>query len=164
MANRSKSKGNSFERSIAKMLSEVYSDIFGVKQSFQRNISSGSIFGGSNNHRGNNVLNEHTFYAADIICPNEFKYTIECKHYANPPSLNAIFLQECSQWDKWINQVESDCEVSKKLPMLIVKYDKIKPFVFIKEEFKNIVVKYKNYNVYNFETFIKENKMELINV
>ncbi|QPX63122.1 putative holliday junction resolvase [Campylobacter phage F336] len=163
MANKSKSKGNTFERTVAKMLSDNYADVFNVAQSFQRNISSGSVFGGSNSYRGMNVLNEHTFYAGDIICPSEFKYTIECKHYATAPSFNSLIIQECAQWDKWILQVEADCEISNKLPMLVVKYDNIKPFVFIKHNFGGFIFKYKDYYVYNFEMFIKEYKKELIN-
>ena len=43
MSNKSKTKGNNFERVVAKLLSETYKDIYKVDDAFQRNISSGSI-------------------------------------------------------------------------------------------------------------------------
>ena len=162
MANRSKAKGNTFERAVAKALSEAYKDIFKVETSFQRNISSGSVYGGVNHTYGTQVLQENAIFAGDIICPREFLYSIECKHYADPQSINHIIEQNSVQWDKWIASIEDDCKVSGKLPMLVIKYDNIKPFTMVKEEYSGVVFKYKEYFAYKFDDFINNHKEKLI--
>lgn len=162
MANKSKQKGNNFERVVAKMFSDLYKDRYGAEVSFQRNISSGSIFGGSNHQRGMNTLQEMTIYAGDIITPNDFLYTIECKHYAIPFSINAIIIQDSKQLDGWIEQVTQDCEVSGKEPMLVIKYDNIKPFVLLKNGYGTPLFRYKEWGAYNFENYIKENKDHMV--
>lgn len=163
MSNPSKAKGNSFERQIAKILSEQYEYLYGPNSS-QRNISSGSMYGGSNKIRANDVNKDFIYFASDIICPNAFKYVIECKFYKTPPSINSIITQNNSQWDKWVKQVENDADSAGKSPMLIIKYNDVKPFVLIKDRFDNIIFNYKEYFAYDFNEFINNNKKRLINV
>ena len=155
MSNKSKTKGNNFERVVAKLLSETYKDIYKVDDAFQRNISSGSIFGGTNKR---DTLQETMIYVGDIITPNDFKYVIECKHYATPFTINALITQNCSQLDKWISQVTHDSEVASKKPILIVKYNNIKPFCLVKDNFGIPVFIYKGWFAYDFEQFLLANK------
>lgn len=160
----SKQKGNNFERALSKMLSEAFKNEFEVEQSFRRSVTSGSFFGGKNASRGAKILNEHKFDVSDIIVPEKFLYNIEAKHYKEAPSFNALITQNCKQWDKWIEQIERDTKISDKRPMLVVKYDNIKPMCFIKENIDNFYfAKYKNYYIYYFEDILKSDiRLKLI--
>lgn len=151
----SKQKGNNFERALSKMLSEAFKNEFEVEQSFRRSVTSGSFFGGKNAHRGSKFLHEHKIDVSDILVPEKFLYNIEAKHYKEAPSFNALITQNCKQWDKWISQIESDTKISNKKPMLVVKYDNIKPMCFIKENIaESFFAKYKEYYIYYFEDLI----------
>ena len=107
MAVNGKQKGNGFERKIANLLSETFEPYLGISNGFRRNPDSGSFWGGSNLHR---TLTHDTNYAVfgDLICPKNFKYSIECKHYKTAPSLQAIINQSVKQWDTWLEQAEQD--------------------------------------------------------
>lgn len=132
MAVNSKQKGNQWERDIANYLSKRFKDYLGVEQGFWRRSDSGSRFGGSNQHRKDTHLEEHQGYG-DIVCPHDFRWTIEAKHYKEPLSLNAIIKQDSKQLDKWLEQAEQDAKNAGKEPMLIVKYNRCEPFVMVKE-------------------------------
>lgn len=158
---RSKQKGNRFERELSKILSETYKEEFEVEQSFRRSITSGSFFGGKNRSRANMYIAKNDI--SDIMCPESFKYTIECKHYKEAPSFNAIITQSCSQWDKWIKQASMDAKTANKKFMLVVKYDNIKPMVFLEDNFKDsFIFRYKDLYIYNFDAFLKEFKYDLL--
>lgn len=127
-----KSKGNTFERKISKLLSDRFKALTGLDQSFRRNIDSGSFFGGSNQRRKiTHDLDNACF--GDIMCPVGFKFSLECKHYKTPPGLGVIVASKSKQWDGWLEQAEQDSENSGKRLMVIIKYNNIEEFVFLKE-------------------------------
>ena len=81
MPSKSKTKGSSFEREVAKELSDLYNE------SFVRTPSSGAYIGGSNVAR-KEVLSEGQIqsFRGDIIPPDDWKYfNVECKSYADFP-------------------------------------------------------------------------------
>lgn len=133
MAVNGKQKGNSFERHIANLLSESFEAVTGVEKGFRRNPDSGSFFGGTNIHRTEIYDTDYALYG-DLICPRNFKFSIECKHYKTAPLLNAMLKRKVSQWDKWLKQAVQDAEVSEKKPMMIVKYNNTETMCFLDEE------------------------------
>jgi hypothetical protein len=127
-------KGKKFERDIAKSLSDRFVFLLGKPKGFMRNPSSGAYFGGKNQHRAFDTLDENVT-AGDIIVPKNFKFTIECKHYATPPSFKSLIEgASIASWDKWIKQSLSDKQSSKKdYIMVVMKYDRITPIVLFDE-------------------------------
>ena len=131
-----KQKGNSFERHIANMLSERFESVTGVEKGFRRNPDSGSFFGGSNVHRTEIYDTDYALYG-DLICPRNFKFSIECKNYKTAPPLNAILNQKVTQWDGWLKQATQDAETSGKEMMMIVKYNRTETMIFVDKYFTN---------------------------
>ena len=117
-----KQKGNSFERKIANKLSDRFSTYTGIEKPFRRNPDSGSFFGGSNLNRKDVYDTEWAVYG-DLICPKNFNFTIECKHYQKAPSLDSILKQSVKDWDLWISQAEQDSKACEKDYIIILKYN-----------------------------------------
>ena len=100
MSSKSKIKGSSFEREVAKYLSDLYGE------SFIRNISgSGAFIGGKNFHRASTLTDSQILSTrGDIYCPESFaNLNIECKSYANF-AWHQLF-DESKQLETWINQL-----------------------------------------------------------
>ncbi len=153
----SKNKGNSFERKIANLLSDRFLDITGKPKSFRRNADSGSFFGGTNKARTDtHDTSKATF--GDIIVPDAFGFSIECKHYKDPPSFASLVKQEVAALDKWIAQAEQDGESSGKTPCIIVKYNNVPEIVFVKETFGTLVPigRYKSYQIVTLASFLEQ--------
>ncbi len=126
----SKGKGNVFERKIAKTLSERFAAHTGLPISFIRNPSSGAYFGGKNSARTQtHDLDKASF--GDLICPKDFRFNIECKHYKEPPSFAALVKQEVAMFDKWISQSDLDSQSSNTIPLIIIKYNNVPEFAMI---------------------------------
>ena len=106
MAVNGKQKGNTYEREIAKTLSDLYS------ASFVRAAHSGAFIGGSNAYR-KSVLSEGQIksFKGDIIPPDEWKhFNCECKSYADF-GFHQLFSPEGSKvLDGWIDQMMSVAE------------------------------------------------------
>lgn len=128
-----KSKGNSFERTVANLLSSRFADLTGKPQSFRRNPDSGSFFGATNESRIETHNTEYAVYG-DIICPRNFKFSLECKHYKDAPSFNSVFSQSVKEWDTWLEQARQDAVNANANMMLIVKYNRCKTIVFLDEK------------------------------
>ena len=140
-----KNKGNTFERKIANLLSERFKEWTGLDKSFRRNADSGSYFGGINESR----LRTHGTEKAnlgDIICPDDFQFTIECKHYKTPPGINALLSQSITEWDNWIAQAQQDSKNSGKNFLLIIRYNRVNEFVITNLEI-NTNIKYKGFSI-----------------
>lgn len=149
-----KSKGNTFERKIANKLSDRFKEVTGLDQAFRRNADSGSFFGGKNQQRAQtHDLEKATF--GDIICPNEFTFSIECKHYKTAPSFKSIVEGKVAQWDSWLSQAEQDAKNSGKKVMLIIKYNNVDEAVFVTDEFPDCtILKYKGYSLLPLESLL----------
>ena len=150
-----KEKGNIFERKVSKILSDRFKSITGIDQAFRRNIDSGSFFGGSNQKRvDTHDTSKATF--GDIMCPEGFKFNLECKHYKTAPSFGVLFKQENKQWDKWLEQARQDSNHAGKLMMLIIKYNGIDEFVFVDQPITGVAetFRYKGAIGYNLTTLL----------
>ena len=146
-----KNKGSSFERKIANLLSDRFKDYLGIEKGFRRNADSGSFFGGTNMHRVDKYAMENASFG-DLMCPNNFVFSIECKHYKSAPSFQSIINKEVPQWDKWLEQAEQDALNSKKQALLIIKYNSVPEFVLINTQLSiKKIISYKNYYAYKLE-------------
>ncbi len=159
MAVNGKNKGSTFERKIANMLSERFEPVTGVKQGFRRNPDSGAFFGGSNVRRTMTHNLEHANFG-DIICPENFIFSVECKHYKSAPAYSSVVKGSIKQWDDWLKQAEQDAQSSNKKTFLIIKYNNVDETVFVKDVMSGceIVLTYKGYNLYRLSDVLqKEN-------
>lgn len=153
----SKNKGNAFERKIANLLSDRFLNITGKPKMFRRATDSGSFFGGSNKAR----MDTHDTSKAsfgDIIAPDDFAFSIECKHYATAPSFASMVKQEVATFDKWIGQAEQDGESSGKTPCIIVKYNNVPEIVLIESVFGTLepIGRYKAYFIVPLTDFLAQ--------
>lgn len=149
-----KNKGNTFERKMANVLSDRFKDVLGIEKGFRRNPDSGSYFGGANVARTNQYDLDNACFG-DIMCPKEFKFTIECKHYKTPPTFQSLVQGSVAQWDKWLSQAEQDSVSASKNFLLIIKYNNVDEIVFMKEKqpVKEILT-YKDYYAYKLKDIL----------
>lgn len=150
-----KQKGNGFERKIANLLSERFAQHLGIAQAFRRNPDSGSFFGGSNTARTATHSMDYAVFG-DLICPRNFRYSIECKHYKTAPSFQSIVEHSVKQWDDWLEQAEQDSKNSGKSLALIIKYNNVPEIVFTTAHLTDLKLglKYKDYHVYQLKDFL----------
>lgn len=141
MAVNGKQKGNRFEREIANTFSKRFEVYTGKPQSFRRNADSGSFWGGKNKNRKETHDTDHALYG-DIICPDNFCFTIECKNYKSPPSFMSFVGKNIKEWDDWIAQARQDAEESGKDFILIIKYNRVDTFCIIDEKFKDLLANF----------------------
>ena len=150
MAVNGKNKGNSFERKMANLLSARFKEVTGIDQAFRRNPDSGSFFGASNQRRTETHDLDHANFG-DLLCPKNFNFSVECKHYKSGPSFAALVKGNITQWDKWLGQASQDAKNSKKEMMLIVKYNGVEEIVFLDSELDGVIqpsMIYQTYFIY----------------
>ncbi len=150
-----KQKGSSFERKIANLLSDRFKDYLKIEKGFRRNPDSGSFFGGQNQSRTETYGTEFAVFG-DLICPSEFNYSIECKHYKTAPTFQSVISGDVKQWDTWLSQANQDAGKAKKKTMLLVKYNNTDEIVFVVEEEPtlHLCLKYKGMFVYKLTDFL----------
>lgn len=159
-----KSKGSTFERKIANLLSDRFKDYLKIEKGFRRNLDSGSYFGGSNMFRVEQHNMEHAIFG-DIMCPNNFKFSIECKHYKTAPSFQSIINKQVPQWDNWIAQAEQDAINAHKSLLLIIKYNNVPEFVLIKNKIQtDEIFCYKNYYSYTLSELLKSEDISFFDI
>jgi hypothetical protein len=149
MAVNGKNKGNSFERKIANLLSTRFKEVTGIDQA-RRNPDSGSFFGASNQRRTETHDLDHANFG-DLLCPKNFNFSVECKHYKTGPTFSALVKGNITQWDKWLGQASQDAKNSKKEMMLIVKYNGVDEIVFLDAELDGAIspsMIYQTYFIY----------------
>ena len=163
MTSPQKAKGNSWERAVAKHLSDVF------ESNFTRVPTSGAMTGGMNAH----VLEQLTdsqklLLEGDLIPPDHmYRMKIECK--AHKKFSFAGMLTENKMLDDWIEQAKSD----DKVWFLIFKINNQGSYVcFGENTFKTCrKLKRKNYCVYKqlyyitkFDGFFESYKSSLLHI
>ena len=153
-----KSKGNTFERKIANMFSKQFAEYTEIPQSFRRNPDSGSFFGGSNVARVETHDTDWAVYG-DLICPRNFRFSVECKHYKTSPTMNAILKQNVKEWDGWIKQARQDSKTSGKEMLIIIRYNRTEILTLTNPgTIKRLpVMNYKNIEVHTLENMLSQN-------
>jgi hypothetical protein len=111
MASKSKSKGSSWEREIAKFLTELYDE------SFLRVPNSGAYIGGSNTFRKAQLdEGQVNRFKSDIVAPSSWRrFNCEAKNYNDFP-FHQLFTGEIKQLETWLSQLmetadEGDCNL-----------------------------------------------------
>ena len=158
MTSRAKSKGNAFERQVAKHLSEIF------ELNFERVPNSGAFTGGKNVSRYHKLTEaQKLIYDGDILMPEELSnIKIECKSYKDFAFHNT--LKSNAILDDWIEQAKVDF----KMWFLIFKINnKGSYIVFNKMMWKSIRYSgnYTNYNsnyIVPFDGFFERNKSVLL--
>jgi hypothetical protein len=121
---KSKTKGKSYERDIANLLSEMYNE------SFTRVPHSGAFIGGQNFSRIEKLSENQTRgFKGDIIPPDNFPLlVIEAKNYGEFRWNHLALKNDVKQLDEWIGQAEDSCEDKDKW-LLCVKITRQGEFV-----------------------------------
>jgi hypothetical protein len=153
----SKNKGNTYERKVSNLLSGRFKSLLNEDKGFRRNPDSGSYFGGSNSTK----LQTHNLdYAVfgDIICPKNFRFTIECKHYKDSPTFNSLVNKKIVAWDEWINQSVQDSQSAGKKPLIIIKYNNVPDLILIPDLLPNsqLILTYKGFNLYKLDELLQQ--------
>ena len=100
MPSKSKNKGSSFERDIAKLLSDTFGE------SFIRVTNSGAYIGGKNTARKDTLSEAQIRHSKGDIVPGPSfgRMNAEAKSYADFP-FHQLFTGSCKQLDGWIEQM-----------------------------------------------------------
>lgn len=129
MPSKSKTKGSSYERQVAKFLSEKYGG------SFIRVPNSGAYIGGDNKSRIV-TLSEGQVRSSkgDIIPPDDWKYfNSECKNYADLGFHQIIMGNKVPLIESWIDQC-MEVAGEKDLNILFIKITRKGEFVMIEDK------------------------------
>lgn len=160
MTSPQKAKGSSFEREIAKYLSNLYGE------SFIRAPGSGAYIGGKNQSR-KQVLHEGQVrnFKGDIVPGQSFsKFNAECKSYADFP-FHLVLTGSCKQLDSWIDQMMDVAELND-VNILFMKFNRKGKFVAVQTSITWITdqflyytsKKHKDWLIIEFDHFFKHNK------
>jgi Holliday junction resolvase len=117
----SKAKGSAFERKVAKILNEHFETT-----DFQRSPGSGAF---ATTHS----LPEHLKIHGDLITPQNFIYTIECKKGYNNLDIYSL-LDHKSKIYEFIKQVEKDADRAKKSGIVLMAQDRRAIIALIKQD------------------------------
>ena len=158
MPSKSKTKGSSCEREIAKELSDLYNE------SFIRTPSSGAYVGGSNVVR-KDFLSEGQIqsFRGDIIPPDDWKYfNVECKSYADFPFHHFLLDKDIPLLDDWIEQL-LDVAEDEDLNLLILKFNRKGKYIGFQEKLlgtsftttRHII--YKHWAITGYDNFLQKN-------
>lgn len=105
-----KAKGHGFESQVAKLFSKWW----GIENSFVRSPGSGAW------GKLARPANQASTMAGDLITPEEFPFTIECKKCQTIDFHFLLINPEGCDVAVWLKKlVEEDCKISGKKPMLI---------------------------------------------
>ena len=117
----SKAKGSAFERKVAKILNEHFETT-----DFQRSPGSGAY---ATTHN----LPDHLKIHGDLITPQNFIYSIECKKGYNNLDMYSL-LDPKSKIYEFIKQAEKDADQAKKEAIVLMAQDRRDIIALIKED------------------------------
>jgi hypothetical protein len=160
MTSPQKAKGNSWERTIAIYLSELYGE------SFIRVPGSGAYIGGKNQSR-TQFLHEGQIrnFKGDIVPGESFtKFNAEAKSYADFP-FHQVLAGSCKQLDTWLDQLMSVAE-DGDLNILFVKINRKGKFVAVQSKYTWVTDQFMYYTsknqgdwvIVDFGHFFKHNR------
>lgn len=155
-----KQKGSSYEREVARFLSDLY------QESFIRAPGSGAYVGGKNQSR-TQILHEGQIrsFKGDIVPGQSFhKLNAECKSYADFP-FHLLLTGECRVIDSWIEQLMSVADI-EDLNVLFMKFNRKGKFVavqsnltWVSDNFIYYTSKnHKDWVIFEFDQFFNLNK------
>jgi hypothetical protein len=116
----SRQKGSSFERGISKLLNDTFNT-----DEFCRSPGSGAF---ATTHK----LPEYLKIYGDLITPENFRFTIECKKGYNNINIYSLLDYSSKFWE-FLAQSEKDSKSSKKESMVIFKQDRKPTLAIVKD-------------------------------
>lgn len=127
----SKNKGNAFELTIAKALSNAFKPL-----QFARSPGSGARVGGTNFNRFGGLYSADTLnvFVGDVVCVNEsdfgltFRANIECKSYKSPDSFTSLMSGKSKIYE-WMIESEVDAAKTNKVAVVIFKFNRTQTFI-----------------------------------
>lgn len=160
MPSTSKNKGSSFEREVAKFLSDLY------KESFIRAPGSGAYVGGKNQSR-KEYLHEGQVrsFKGDIVPGQSFtKFNAECKSYQDFP-FHLVVAGDCKVLEEWLGQM-MDVAEDGDMNILFMKFNRKGKFVVVPSNKTWVTDNFIHYTSKNtgdwiiieFDHFFKHNK------
>lgn len=160
MPSPSKNKGSSFEREVAKFLTDLYNE------SFIRAPGSGAYVGGSNQSR-KEFLHEGQIrsFKGDIVPGQSFtKFNGECKSYQDFP-FHLVLTGDCKVLDTWLKQLLDVAEIDD-CSILFMKFNRKGRYVAVPSKYTwvsdNFMLytsnKYGDWVIMEFDQFFKLNK------
>lgn len=161
MTSKSKNKGNTFEREVAKFLSDLYS------APFNRITNSGAYVGGKNAFR-KETLSEGQIrsHKGDIVPPDSWKkFNAEAKSYADFPFHRLLSNVEIPLLESWIGQ-SLDAADTGDITFIFMKFNRIGRYIVYQQTDGLCANRYIDYNskkygtwrITNFEEFFEMNK------
>lgn len=144
----SRTKGNTFERKISKLLNEKFNTT-----DFQRSPGSGAF---ATTH----TLPDYLKIYGDLITPKDFVFCIECKKGYNKITLGDLLKPNCEIY-KFFEQATIAADACGKFPLLIIQQDNKEPLCFINKELveTNMVLPYGNIRLLAFSELLKVNNV-----
>lgn len=143
-------KGHGFENQVAKL----FSTWWGIEKSFVRCPGSGA-WGKLSKFAG-------AVPAADLVTPNEFLFTIECKKCQDIEFHHLLINPEGCSIAGWLDKlVNEDCKISKKKPMLVFSKNNWKIYCIIKHkdyeklQIDSINFRWKEWVIFLLDDFLK---------
>lgn len=125
-----RAKGHGFENQVAKL----FSSWWGIEKSFVRSPGSGA-WGKLSKFAG-------ACPAGDLVTPDEFPWTIECKKCEDIEIHHLLINTDGCSIAVWLKKlVEEDCVISKKKPMLIFSKNNWKSYCIIgKDDYDTLLI------------------------
>ena len=153
----SKQKGNRAELECSKIFNNRFPDY-----TFKRVPQSGAIFGQSNKNNTEKIDEEiKTTLSGDIMCPLNFKFSIEHKAYEKAEFWDLF--NESSNLHYWMGQCQIDADFAHKFPMLIVKFNNKKRLVFTHFKFGGYIFEHQNWYCYWLDDYLKNDDSHFFN-
>lgn len=149
----SKRKGNVGELYFAKMFTETFGKVF---RCVPASGAHGTILAGTDIRQDAKEI-----LSGDLICPPDFKFSVEIKTRANFNFWWLLKCEEDSDFDNWIVQAKQEAEISKKDFLLIIKVNNRQPFAVFENPHCDLTnntrfnIRYKNYYVARLDYFLK---------
>lgn len=149
MAKRSGPKGDEFEREIAKTLNEAFNT-----EEFARTPGSGALTGLSNFAKRMGLSEDvRRTLGSDLIVPDWFRFSVECKWYKDSPNYATIIKGNDSDLDVWLGETVFDAINFGLNPLLFFKTNRKGVHVALPKTFMagevNLPVYLTHYLVYN---------------
>lgn len=145
----SKQIGNAYERAVAKRFSIVF------EGQFKRTPSSGALVGGSNRQKADGLRSDaKEILASDVIAPEAFPFSVECKSYADEPKFHHLIQGESRTLNKWIEQVDADARFANKRPLIVFKINRKGEYVCFDRDIPDINLEEVPYIVYRHKIIV----------
>lgn len=165
MPSKSKQKGSSWEREVAKYLSETYGGSF-----IRNNSGSGAYIGGANSVRKATLSEAQIRHSkGDVVPPEDWRwFNAEAKFYSDLAFHQ--LLDTCSQLEAWLDQLMAVSD-PHDVNILFMKFNRKGRYVAVQvsEHFWNSDCSHVRYNspkhdswmIYTWETFFNLNRDHL---